>query len=83
MPSPEQDEAPDQQEPETPPEPQQTDSVQTLEDKILDAEKAALPPELLASLSAGLGPRRTARGGGKSGVTASLTRGPPVSGAGI
>jgi magnesium chelatase subunit D len=78
MPSPEQDEAPDQQEPETPPEPQQTDSVQTLEDKILDAEKAALPPELLASLSAGLGPRRTARGGGKSGVTASLTRGRPA-----
>jgi magnesium chelatase subunit D len=78
MPSPEQDEAPDQQEPETPPEPQQTDSVQTLEDKILDAEKAALPPELLAALSAGLGPRRTARGGGKSGVTASLTRGRPA-----
>jgi magnesium chelatase subunit D len=78
MPSLEQDEAPDQQEPETPPEPQQTENVQALEDKILDAEKAALPPALLAALSAGLGPRRTARGGGKSGVTASLTRGRPA-----
>jgi magnesium chelatase subunit D len=78
MPSQEQDEAPAEQAPETPPEPQQTDNVQALDDKILDAERAKLPPELLAALAAGLGPKRNARGGGKSGVTASLTRGRPA-----
>jgi magnesium chelatase subunit D len=70
-----------QQEPETPPEPQQTkqeQSPQALEDQILDAEKAVLPPELLTALAAGLGPKRNARGGGTSGISASLTRGRPA-----
>jgi magnesium chelatase subunit D len=81
MPSMAPEETPEEPAPETPPEPQETkqeESPQALEDKILDAAQAVLPPELLAALAAGLGPRRNARGGGSSGVSASLTRGRPA-----
>lgn len=83
MPNMESDEAQAKPEPETPPESQeheqsQQDSQKPLEDTVLDAEQAVLPPELLAALAAGLGPKRNARGGGSSGVSASLTRGRPA-----
>jgi magnesium chelatase subunit D len=69
--------------PEDPPEPeneqteQQEQDPQTLEDKIDEAARAVLPEQLLAALAAA-GPRRMARGAGKSGVTHSLKRGRPV-----
>jgi magnesium chelatase subunit D len=69
----------------TPPEPEPEaqeakpqETPQALEDKILQAEKALLPPELIASLAAGLGPRRNIRGGGNSGISASPLRGRPA-----
>ncbi len=49
-----------------------------LEDQVADAEKAMLPPELLAALAAGCGPKRMVRGAGKSGDTVSLLRGRPL-----
>ncbi len=56
---------------------QQLDGDKPLEDRIAEAEKAALPAELLAAL-AGVAPRRMARGAGMSGRTLSQKRGRPA-----
>jgi magnesium chelatase subunit D len=74
------DEQPEEQE-EEPPEPQEAGAEkqnEAVEDSVAEAEKAVLPPELLAALAAGLGPRRMARGAGKSGTAASMKRGRPA-----
>jgi magnesium chelatase subunit D len=74
------DEQPEEQQ-EEPSEPQETEAEQqneTVEDSVAEAEKAVLPPELLAALAAGLGPRRMARGAGKSGAASSMKRGRPA-----
>jgi magnesium chelatase subunit D len=73
----------DQQQVEEPREQEQTESEQpvdpeAVEDSVADAQKAILPPELLAALAAGLGPKRMARGAGKSGMSSSLKRGRPA-----
>jgi magnesium chelatase subunit D len=56
---------------------QQLDGDKPLEDRVEEAQKAALPPELLAAL-AGVAPRRMARGAGTSGRTLSQKRGRPA-----
>ncbi len=78
MPAAEPENAPEP--PETPPEPQdsqQQDGDKPVEDRVPEAAKTALPPELLALL-ANLGPRRMARGAGAAGATASQKRGRPA-----
>jgi magnesium chelatase subunit D len=76
--------APDDQQPEQPedlPEPRAAEnqqSVEAVDDSVAEAEKAVLPPELLAALAAGLGPKRMARGAGKSGAANSMKRGRPA-----
>jgi magnesium chelatase subunit D len=74
---------PDEAEAEAPPEPQeaaqpQQTETEAVEDSVAEAEKAVLPPELLAALAAGLGPKRMARGAGKSGAANSMKRGRPA-----
>jgi magnesium chelatase subunit D len=49
-----------------------------VEDRVEDAAPAVLPEKLLALLAQNAGPRRTARGSGKSGAGASRKRGRPV-----
>ncbi len=74
------DEPPDQPEDEQPPEPAQNQQEQLekpLEDRIDEAGKAVLPPELLAALAAA-GPRRMAAGAGSAGRTLSQKRGRPA-----
>jgi magnesium chelatase subunit D len=79
MPSAPEEQPEDQtQEDQPEPEPENQEQDQALEDSVADAEQALLPPELLAALAAGLGPRRTSRGGGKGGATISLKRGRPA-----
>jgi magnesium chelatase subunit D len=76
--------APDEQraeQPEEPPEPQDAEkqeNLEAVEDSVAEAEKALLPPELLAALAAGMGPKRMARGAGKSGAANSTKRGRPA-----
>ncbi len=61
------------------PEPaEQKNDTEPVEDSIAEAQKAVLPPELLAALAAGLGPKRMARGAGKSGMSSSPRRGRPA-----
>lgn len=74
------DEPQDQPEDEQPPEPeqsQQDNAEKPLEDRIDAAEKAVLPPELLAAL-ANAGPRRMTAGAGRSGSALSQKRGRPA-----
>ncbi len=71
------------EQPEEPPEPQDAeankqDTSEAVEDSVADAEKALLPPELLAALAAGMGPKRMARGAGTSGAANSMKRGRPA-----
>ncbi len=56
---------------------QNLDGEKPLDDKVAEAEKALLPPELLAALAAA-GPRRMTRGAGTSGRTLSQKRGRPA-----
>ncbi len=68
---------------EAPPEPGEADDGQedtsdALEDMVAEAAKTVLPPELLAAIAAGLGPRRMARGAGKGGTSVSMKRGRPA-----
>ncbi len=78
--------APDDQQaeqPEEPPEPQEAQAEnqqnpEAVEDSVAEAEKALLPPELLAALAAGMGPKRMSRGAGKSGAANSMKRGRPA-----
>jgi len=81
IPAPDQDQ--EQQQAEEPQEQEQAETDQknepeAVEDSVADAQKAVLPPELLAALAAGLAPRRMARGAGKSGMSSSLKRGRPA-----
>jgi magnesium chelatase subunit D len=73
----EQPQAEEAQEPEAQ-ESEQREEPEAVEDSVADAQKAVLPPELLAALAAGLGPKRMARGAGKSGMSSSLQRGRPA-----
>ncbi|HQT64863.1 MAG: hypothetical protein B7Z75_08325 [Acidocella sp. 20-57-95] len=66
----EQQASPEQSEP-------HTEREEPLQDRVADAEKTVLPPALLAALAAGTGPKRLARGAGKSGDKVSLLRGRP------
>lgn len=76
--------APDDQQPEQPddaPDPHKTETQQNaeaVEDSVAEAEKALLPPELLAALAAGMGPKRMSRGAGQSGAANSTKRGRPA-----
>ncbi len=72
------EERPEEQTQEDQPEPEHQERNEALEDSVAEAEKTLLPPELLAALAAGLGPKRAARGGGKRGATFSLKRGRPA-----
>jgi magnesium chelatase subunit D len=54
------------------------DQPEAVEDSISDAQKSVLPPELLAALAAGAGPKRASRGAGKTGDSTSLRRGRPA-----
>jgi magnesium chelatase subunit D len=68
---------------EAPPEPGEADDGQedtsdALEDMVAEAAKTVVPPELLAAIAAGLGPRRMARGAGKGGTSVSMKRGRPA-----
>jgi magnesium chelatase subunit D len=78
--------APDEDQDETPEEPPESEQTpeqseneqKPLEDSVAEAEKAVLPPELLAALAGAMGPRRMARGAGQSGKTNSPKRGRPA-----
>ncbi|MFN9745884.1 MAG: magnesium chelatase subunit D [Betaproteobacteria bacterium] len=76
--------------PEGAPPPSPPTETQPLEDRVLDAATAAIPPGLLAQLLQGDGPRTRAARGGKAGAAAAsrsrgrplgARRGPPVQGA--
>ncbi len=56
----------------------QEETSDALDDMVAAAAKTVLPPELLAAIAAGLGPRRMARGAGKGGTSFSLKRGRPA-----
>ncbi|OYV34939.1 MAG: hypothetical protein B7Z80_19810 [Rhodospirillales bacterium 20-64-7] len=73
------DEIPEDQPEESPPsQAPRDDQPETVEDSISDTQKSVLPPELLAALAAGAGPKRARRGAGKTGDSASLRRGRPA-----
>ncbi len=77
MPAPPPEAPPPEADPAAPePEPD-LDGEKPLDDSVADAEKTALPPELLAALAA-VGPRRMTRGAGTSGRTLSQKRGRPA-----
>jgi magnesium chelatase subunit D len=70
---------PDVPEPEPEPESQEREQdPQMLEDRVEDVADAVLPDNLLAAILAMAAPRRATRSTGKSGATASLTRGRPL-----
>jgi magnesium chelatase subunit D len=54
------------------------DQPEAVEDSVSDAQKSVLPPELLAALAAGVGPKRSSRGAGKTCDSASVLRGCPA-----
>lgn len=72
LPAPPEDAENGQAEEPPPPPPEEDPATETdprpLEDLVLEAAKAAIPPDLLAELQAGLGARRGARSAGRLGV---------------
>jgi magnesium chelatase subunit D len=72
--------APDAPAPQDAPEPQEQNpgTGEEVEESVAAAAQALLPPALLAALAAGNGPKRMARGAGKSGGSASMKRGRPA-----
>ena len=78
---PEPEEPPESEESPEPPEPEEgeTESPRELEERLVEAARALIPPGLLASLAASLAPRRRSSSDGKSGEESfSAQRGRPL-----